>query len=50
MPEIPELEAITHVLNARLGGQRIEGATVRIPVVVRRPAEQEFVGTLTGNR
>ena len=50
MPEIPELEAITSVLNTRLRGQTIETAVVRIPIVIRRPGEQEFVETLTGNR
>ena len=50
MPEIPELEAITNVLNSRLHDQKIEGATVRIPVVIRRPNGQEFVEALTGNR
>ena len=50
MPEIPELEAIKNVLNSRLRDQKIEAATVRIPVVIRRPSVEEFVETLTDNR
>ena len=50
MPEIPELEAMTQVLNRRAAGQTIVSAQVRIPLVVRRPAKDEFVETLTGNR
>ena len=50
MPEIPELEAMTQVLNRRAAGQTIVSAQVRIPLVVRRPAKDAFVETLTGNR
>lgn len=50
MPEIPELEAIARVFNNRIQGQRIAGALVRIPVVVRRPAVPEFIALRPGNR
>ena len=50
MPEIPELEAIAGVLNARAKGLRIVAVAVRIPVVIRRPSEQEFVEILTNGR
>ena len=50
MPEIPELETIARVFNDRIQGQRIAGAVVRIPVVVRRPPVPEFIALLTGNR
>ena len=50
MPEIPELEVIARVLNARVKGRAIESATVRIPVVLRMPSVEEFTRTLAGNR
>ncbi len=50
MPEIPELEAMRRVLNARVAGRVITSAQVRIPIVVRRPPKDEFVETLRGNR
>jgi formamidopyrimidine-DNA glycosylase len=40
MPEIPELEAIRGFLGQRLPGQEIMSAVVRIPVVVRTPAQE----------
>jgi formamidopyrimidine-DNA glycosylase len=49
MPEIPELEAIRGFLNARAVGRSIISAVVRIPVVVRTPA-QELRETLPGDR
>ena len=50
MPEIPELEAMKDVLNARVRDVRIETAEVRIPLVIRRPPVEQFVETLTGNK
>ena len=49
MPEIPELEAMRGVLNREVKGQKVAGAEVRIPVVIRRPVVSEFVQVLTGN-
>ena len=49
MPEIPELEAIAAVLNREATGTPIRAVEVRIPVVIRRPTQDEFVETLTGN-
>ncbi len=48
MPELPDLEAIRAFFNARISGLVIEGAQVRIPVVVRASRE-DFAHTLTGN-
>jgi formamidopyrimidine-DNA glycosylase len=39
MPEIPELEAIRGFFNREILGQEIASAVVRIPVVVRTPAQ-----------
>lgn len=50
MPEIPELEAMKAVLNARAAHVHIIAAQVRIPVVVRRPPKDEFVQVMTGNQ
>ncbi|MBI2867152.1 MAG: Fpg/Nei family DNA glycosylase [Chloroflexi bacterium] len=50
MPEIPEMEAIKGVLNARVRHVPIAAAVVRIPIVVRLPPREEFERTLTGNR
>jgi formamidopyrimidine-DNA glycosylase len=40
MPEIPELEAIRGFFNRRIPGKEITSAVVRIPVVVRTPAQE----------
>ena len=40
MPEIPELEAIRGFLGQRLHGREVTSAVVRIPVVVRTPAQE----------
>ena len=50
MPEIPELEAATAALNARLAGRVIEAARVLTPFAVRRPTKDEFEALLTGDR
>ena len=50
MPEIPELEAMRATLNRRVAGQAVTRAQVRIPVVVRRPAKDDFERILSGNR
>lgn len=49
MPEIPDLEAIRGFLNTRIAGREIISAVVRIPVVVRTPA-QEMRETLAAER
>lgn len=49
MPEIPELEALVTVLNHNVSNQKVVGAAVRIPVVVRWPPQEEFAHLLTGN-
>ena len=48
MPEIPELEAIRGFFNEQITGRPITAAEVRIPVVVRTPA-QELRETLPGD-
>jgi formamidopyrimidine-DNA glycosylase len=48
MPEIPDLEAISGFLNARLPGVRIEHAQALIPVVFRVPKAQ-FESALAGD-
>ena len=47
MPEAPDLEAIRQFLAPRICGQRIQAATVRIPIVVRVPKD-EFARALAG--
>jgi formamidopyrimidine-DNA glycosylase len=49
MPEIPELEAIRGFFNGHVQGRAITSAVVRIPVVVRTPA-QEVRETLVHDR
>jgi formamidopyrimidine-DNA glycosylase len=49
MPEIPELDALSGFFNGHLAGRTITAATVRIPVVIRTPA-QEFRESLPGDR
>jgi len=39
VPEIPELEAIRGFFNRQIVGREIGSAVVRIPVVVRTPAQ-----------
>ncbi|MFQ6020022.1 MAG: Fpg/Nei family DNA glycosylase, partial [Dehalococcoidia bacterium] len=48
MPEIPDLEGYRAHLNRRLPGQQVKLAQVRIPIVVRAPAE-EFAAALSDN-
>ena len=48
MPEIPDLEDISGLLNRRLPGVRIERAQALIPVVFRVP-KAELEGALGGN-
>ena len=40
MPEIPELEAIRGFFNQHIQGREITSAVMRIPVVVRSPAQE----------
>src|SRR5918995_5460907 len=40
MPEIPELEAIRGFFNGHIRGREVTSAVVRIPVVVRTPAQE----------
>lgn len=49
MPEIPDLEAIRSFFNDHIQGREITSAVVRIPVVVRTPA-QEMRETLALDR
>jgi formamidopyrimidine-DNA glycosylase len=53
MPELPELEVVTEVLNRRVAGQTFTGVAVLPPggpIVVRDLTHAGFVQTLTGQR
>ena len=50
MPELPEVETVRRTLQRLVAGKTIQGVEVRLPRIVRRPAEPEaFVRTLEGS-
>jgi len=49
MPELPEVETVKRTLNALVAGKTIRAVTVRLPRIIRRPAEPEaFAAALAG--
>ena len=49
MPELPDLENVKAVLNRSILNIPITSAEVRIPIVIRFPAKDDFEAAMTGN-
>jgi formamidopyrimidine-DNA glycosylase len=50
MPELPDLEVISELLNRQLAGAKIEVASVLKPIVVRNLTGDDFASRLAGQR